>query len=271
MFFVADVHRHLLLLAVVCPVILHGQQPVFEAAVLRQNRSGDEGTSIGQRPGGQYIMTNGNIALLLQNAYRPENGEIVGAPDWVRSERYDLRATANATTSSDDLRLMLRPLLTDRLKLAAHLEPREQPVYFLVKARTDGRLGPSIEQTTRDCAAYAAAGRSGLPTPVLTPPANGAPPCGLEINDGDIRAGGVTMDLLARNLGRRAGRVVFDRSGIDGYFDLTLKFSREPDPNRPDAPSFFTALQEQLGLKLESGRAPLQTLVIDHIERPSDN
>jgi len=265
--------RQLVTLAVaVCSAAsLIAQQPAFEAAVLRPNRSGDEGTSMGQRPGGQYIMTNGTIALLLQNAFRPENGEIVGAPDWVRSERYDLRATANATTSSDDLRLMLRSLLAERLKLAAHLEPREQPVYFLEKARADGRLGASIERTARDCAACAAASRAGLPTPVLPPPANGAPPCGMEINDGDMRAGGVTMDILARNLGRRAGRVVFDRTGMDGFFDLTLNFSREPDPGRPDAPSIFTALQEQLGLKLESGRAPLQTLVIDHIERPSDN
>jgi len=264
--------RHLLAVAVaVCSATLIAQQPVFEAAVLRPNRGGDEGTSVGQRPGGQYIMTNGTIALLLQNAFRPENGEIVGAPDWVRADRYDLRATANATTTSDDLRLMLRSLLTERLKLAAHLEPRDQPVYFLTKGRQDGRLGASLERTTRDCAAYAAASKSGVPRPLLSPPANGAPPCGMEINDGDMRAGGVTMDLLARNLGRQAGRVVFDRTGIDGYFDLTLKFSREPDPARPDAPSIFTALQEQLGLRLESGRAPLQTLVIDHIERPSDN
>jgi uncharacterized protein (TIGR03435 family) len=264
--------RRVLALAVaVCSAALFAQQPVFEAAVLRPNRSGDEGASIRQRPGGQYTMTNGTIALLLQNAFRPDSGEIVGAPDWVRSDRYDLRATANATTSSDDLRGMLRALLTERLKLAAHLEPREQPVYLLMKARPDGRLGPSIERTTRDCDAYMAASRSGLPTPVLAPPANGAPPCGMDINENDMRTGGVTMDLLARNLGRLAGRVVFDRTGIEGYFDLTLKFSREPDPARPDAPSIFTALQEQLGLKLESGRAPLQTLVIDHIERPSDN
>ena len=263
--------QHLALAVVVCSATLAAQQPVFEAAVLRPNRSGDEGTSIGQRPGGQYIMTNGTVALLLQNAFRPENGELIGAPDWVRAERYDLRATANATTTSDDLRLMLRSFLTERLKLAAHLEPREQPVYVLVKARTDGRLGPSLEQTKRDCAADAAASKAGLPRPTLPPPANGAPPCGMEVNDGDMRAGGITMDFLARNLGRRAGRVVFDRTGVTGYFDLTLKFSREPDPNRPDLPSFFTALQEQLGLRLESGRAPLQTLVIDHIERPPDN
>ena len=93
----------------------------------------------------------------------------------------------------------------------------------------------------------------------------------MEINDGDMRAGGITMDFLARNLGRRAGRVVFDRTGIDGYFDLTLKTTREPDPNRPDAPSIFTALQEQLGLKLQSERVATEFMVIDHVERPTDD
>jgi len=203
--------------------------------------------------------------------FRPQNGQLVGAPDWVLSDRYDLQATANATTTSDDLRLMLRALLAERLKLAAHLEPREQPVYFLTTARPDRKLGAQIERTTRDCAAVAAANQAGLRPPVLTSPANGAPPCGTNLNNGEMLAGGITMDVLARNLGLRAGRVVFDRTGLEGYFDLTLKFSRDQDPANPDAPSIFTALQEQLGLRLEPGRAPLQTLVIDRIERPSEN
>jgi uncharacterized protein (TIGR03435 family) len=245
------------------------QQPVFDAATIKPNRSGADGSSIGQRPGGQYVMTNGPIGMLLQNAFAPQNRELVGAPDWVGSERYDLQATANATTSSDDLRLMLRALLVERLKLVAHLEPREQPVFFLVKARPDGRLGPKIERATRDCAAMAAARNAGVVPPALAAPANGAPPCGLQTNDAEMLGGGMTMDLLARNLGRAAGRPVFDRTAIDGYFDFTLTYSRGTD--NPDAPSFFTALQEQLGLKLEPGRAPLQTLVIEHIERPSEN
>ncbi len=262
----------LLALAVVATagIPLFAQEKVFEAAVIRPNRSGETGTFIGQRPGGQYVMTNGTIGLLLQNAYRPENREIIGAPAWVLSDRYDLQATANATTTSDDLRLMLRALLVERLKLVAHLEAREEPAYFLVAARPDGRLGPQIARTTRDCAAVAAANQAGLPRPQLDPPANGAPPCGLQANGGELLGGGMTLDLLARNLGIRAGRPVFDRTGIDGYYDFTLKYSRDQDPN-PDLPEFFTALQEQLGLRLESGRAPLQTLVIEHIERPTEN
>jgi bla regulator protein BlaR1 len=250
---------------------LRAQAPQFEAAVFRLNTSGSSESSVQQRPGGQYVMVNGTIGILLLNAFRPENRDIVNAPVWVTAEHYDLTARANATTTSDDLRLMLRSLLEERLKLSAHLEPRDQPVYFLTLARPDGRLGPKIERTPRDCAAVAAANRAGLPIPTLDPPANGGDPCGMRANAGEILAGGTSMEVLARNLGTRAGRVVFDRTGLEGYYDLTLKFSRDQDPANPDAPSIFTALQEQLGLKLEPGRAPLQTLVIDHIERPAGN
>ena len=243
-------------------------EQVFDVAVFRQNRSGEESSSVGQRPGGQYVMANGPIYLLLMNAFRPQNSEIIGAPSWVTSERYDLQAKANATTDNDELRLMLRALLEARLKLKAHLEPRNKPAYFLVPVRADGRLGPQIERTLRDCASVAAADRAGTPRPVLSPPANGGPSCGMQATDGEIRAGGLTMDVLARNLGMRAGRPVFDRTGIDGYFDLTLKYALR-DATNADLPSFFTAVQEQLGLKLESGEAPLQTLVIEHIERPT--
>src|SRR5262245_13426867 len=123
--------RTALAILIVSAAAAAAQQPVFDAAVFRLNRSGEDASSVGQRPGGQYVMSNGPIYLLLMNAYRPQNREIVGAPGWVTSERYDFTARANATTSSDDLRVMLRAALQDRLKLKAHLEPRDQPAYFL--------------------------------------------------------------------------------------------------------------------------------------------
>jgi uncharacterized protein (TIGR03435 family) len=90
-------------------------------------------------------------------------------------------------------------------------------------------------------------------------------------NDEELLGGGVSMDLLARNLGAVAGLPVFDRTGVEGLFDLTLKYVRDQNTTNADGATFVTALREQLGLRLESGRAPLQTLVIDHIERPSEN
>ncbi len=149
------------------------QQPVFEAAVFHLNTSGSNESTVQQRPGGQYVMVNGPISTLLLNAFRPENREIVNAPAWVTTDRYDMTARANATTSADDLRTMLRALLVERLKVSARVEPREQPVYFLMLARPDGRLGPKLERTFRDCGAVATATRAGLPIPKLDPPANG--------------------------------------------------------------------------------------------------
>jgi len=242
----------------------------FDAASIKANRSGATSTSTDSRPGGQFVMTNGTIRNLLLNAYGPQSTDIVGAPDWVNTERFDVTATANATTTSDQMRSMLRSLLVDRFSLVARLEPREQPVFFLMLARADGRVGPQLELTLRDCAAVAAADRAGLPAPTLTPPKNGAPPCGMRAAGGEVLGGGISMDLLARNLGVRAGRIVIDRTGLQGLFDLKLSYSRDPNPDS-DSPSLFTALQEQLGLKLEPGRSPLTTLIVERIERPTEN
>jgi len=110
---------------------------------------------------------------------------------------------------------------------------------------------------------------AGKPEPALTPPSNGAPPCGIRANRGEFLAGGITVEGLARNLASRAGRVIFDRTGLAGYYQITLRFAPDVAVDT-DMPTLFTALQEQLGLKLEPSGAPLQTLVIDHIERPAE-
>ena len=165
---------------------------------------------------------------------------------------------------------MLRALLAERLHLEAHLEMREQPVYELVFARRDRSLGPQIIRTERNCAEAAAARDAGQPAPPLAPASNGAPPCGIRANRGEFLAGGITMEGLARNLASRAGRVIFDRTGLTGYYQVTLTFAPDIAGDASDAPTLFTALQEQLGLKLEPARAPLQTLIIDRVERPTE-
>lgn len=146
-------------------------------------------------------------------------------------------------------------------------------VYFLVLARPDRRLGPAMRLAPRDCAGAAAAGQAGRPAPELAPAGNGAPPCGIRSQGGEFLAGGITMEGLDRNIGgNRAGRIVIDRTGLEGFYELTLRYEAGRDAAAAaasDAPTLFTALQEQLGLKLESGRAPVQTLIIDRIERPT--
>ena len=249
---------------------VHAQDVRFEAAALKRNVSVDSGQVVDQQ-GTQYRMVNVTMRTMILNGYRPRSLQLVGAPSWLASERYDLVARMPEGATADERAAMLRAFLTERAGLVAHYENREDAVYFLTLARPDGRLGPSIRVSPRDCAAAAAASVAGGPAPSMAPAGNGAPPCGLRTTQGEMLAGGITMEGLARNLGNRAGRVVIDRTGLAGYYELTLTYADQgvAAAAAGDAPSIFTAMQEQLGLKLEQGSAPLQTVVIDHIERPA--
>jgi uncharacterized protein (TIGR03435 family) len=250
--------------------VVSAQDPTFEAASLKRNLATDSGQLVDQQ-GLRYRMVNVTMRTMILNAYRPRSLRL-DAPGWVGSDRYDLEATMPAGTSADQRAAMLRTLLAERARLVAHYEDREDDVYFLVLARPDGRLGPSIRRAPRDCAGAAAAAQAGTPAPALAPAGNGAPPCGIRSQGGEFLAGGITMEGLARNLGSRTGRIVIDRTGVDGFYELTLQYDAGRDAAAAaasDAPTIFTALQEQLGLKLESGRAPVQTVIIDHIERPT--
>ena len=204
------------------------------------------------------------------------------------SERYDIEATASLVNPTAEQRsAMLRAVLVDRLKLVAHVENREQPVYDLVVARNDKKLGPSIKPSEADCIAKAAADRATVEaTGKPLPPPPGVfdrnappPPCSMRM-DGDRMEGDATMENLARLLRLAAGRLVIDKTSLAGSYRLLLNFDRMAGLRGPEtdvsatpsaAPSVFTAVQEQLGLKLESSRATLETLVIDRFERPSEN
>jgi uncharacterized protein (TIGR03435 family) len=244
------------------------QEVRFEVASLKRNSSGSSATSMTDRPDG-LVMENGTLRNLIFNAFRPQSTELVGAPGWLE-DRYNLVAKAAGPTTAEQRAAMLRALLAERVHLQAHYEMREQPVFELVFANRDRSLGPNLVPTDRDCAAAAAARDAGKPSPALIPASNGAPPCGIRGNRGEFLAGGITMEGLARNLSSRAGRVIFDRTGLAGYYQVTLTFAPDLAADAADAPTLFTALQEQLGLKLEPSRAPLQTLVIDRVERPTE-
>jgi uncharacterized protein (TIGR03435 family) len=181
---------------------------------------------------------------------------------------------------------MVRALLADRFKLVAHIETREQPAFDLVLARSDGRLGPGLKPSEIDCEARAAAQRTAAeaaraagapppPPPTLSAPGS-VPPCGMR-SSGNLIEGAFTMASLASIVRTMAGRFVVDKTGLKGYYHLKLEASSlfvgpspDPVPRGPDEPpSIFVALPEQLGLKLESSRAPVEVLVIDRIEPPT--
>jgi uncharacterized protein (TIGR03435 family) len=260
--------------------------PAFDVASVKANTSGDWRKSIGPAPGGRFLATNNTLRELIPFAYGlPQlaaNIRIIGGPNWIDSDRFDIVAKTDGTPSPQEMGAMLRTLLKDRFRLAAHNETRELPVYALVMARSDNAFGPRLrrsEVSEVDCAARRAAIRRREP---VAPQQPGRPPvCGSgRTVPGKIAAVGWPMEQLVSALTPFAGRVVLERTGLSGLFDFDLDWTPDqlprqppddPEPLRidPNGPTLFTALQEQLGLKLESGKGPVEVLVIDRAEKPS--
>jgi uncharacterized protein (TIGR03435 family) len=171
----------------------------------------------------------------------------------------------------DPARLAMRALLADRFKLQLHRDTKQVDVYALVLVKP-GAVGPALKPSTQDCAAQAEASRRN--NGVLPP---GASFCGFSGGSGRIKFGGLPSSQIAAALNNYAGRTVVDRTGLTGSWEFELTFAPEGGPGPPgvdppapsDAPSLFTALEEQLGLKLESVKGPVEVLVIDHVEKPT--
>lgn len=215
-------------------------------------------------------MVNMEIRALLGSAYPTDTSEYIGAPDWVLRERYDITAKAPEGTTREDMQPMFQALLAERFKFKGHYEMREEAIFELVLAREDGRLGPEIRKIDVDCAARMAAARRGESLPPLPTLPNGMVPCSMKAGGGQIVSGGMTLAGLARSVQGGTGRVIVDRTGLDGNYVFTLTYTSNPQPDS-GPPSIFTALQEQLGLKLQSARGPVRVFVIDHIERPGED
>lgn len=258
--------------------------PTFEVASIKPNTSG-AGVGGGTRslPSGQYMAHNVTLRALMSNAYgsplQPLHRDQLVGPAWIDSERFDILAKAegNLPPGPDSpIPKMIRNLLADRFRLVVHTEARQLPVFALVVARSDG---PQLKPSAVDCAAPR--GRGAAPVPVPPNP-NDRPLCGIRFLRGNIAAGGVTMAQFANALSRLAGRIVVDNTVLPGGFDLDLRWTPDPPPSGvvpnpqfpqppvdPDGPSLFTAIQEQLGLKLEARNGPVDVIVIDHVERPT--
>jgi uncharacterized protein (TIGR03435 family) len=250
---------------------LQGQsRPIstFAVASIKPNRSPDAHGYMGPGYGGRFTAVNTTMRALIRVAYGLQDFQIAGAPNWVDSDRFDVMAIAGS--DSTDFAGMVRTLLADRLRLRAHKEPRERAIFALVMARRDRRVGRGLHKSQTDCGVVM---NEALRLNQLLPPVN---VCGARNPPGHIMAGGMTMSGLARDLSRMLDRIVVDRTGLSGGFDFHLQWSpdqalSEPSAGLPPAegPSIFTALQEQLGLKLEPTRGPVDVIVIDHVERPA--
>jgi uncharacterized protein (TIGR03435 family) len=235
------------------------------------------------------------VGLLLRQALQKADYQIVGAPGWIDTERYSISAKVPEGVPNNAVGVLLTNLLKDRFQLTTHLETRELPTFNLVVARSDGRLGPDLKVTSAECsatskerlaAATAAAGRGERSAPPPPGSLDGLPPCGFVRNGAGIAAGsGRTIADLVPTLADVVSRPVIDKTGLTGMYDYLLKFApdsaRSPglirllSPETPvpaadgNAPSLAAALQEQLGLKLESARGSVEVVVIDKIEKPT--
>jgi uncharacterized protein (TIGR03435 family) len=208
---------------------------------------------------------------------------VFGWPDGIDTERYAISAKMPDGAPLAAQQVAIRNLLKDRFKLVTHLETRELPIYNLVLARSDGRLGPALKESSAECQAvvkeYAQAIRQGAPT--QAPPAAVARCTSSQPGIGSFSMNGMSIGALVNLLPQFVERQVIDRTGLTGIYDLMLKWTPEPIPSLlglpqpalppadPDLPNIFTAMQEQLGLKLEPGRGPVEVIVIDHLEKPT--
>ena len=260
--------------AIAAAVAAQDKDAAFEVSTVKANKSADTNGMLRRLPGGRMTATNMPLRPMITFAYQLAQYQLVGGPSWIASERYDVVAKMDGNpapvapgTGPDPMQLALRTLLADRFKLKVHRETREMDIYALVMAKPGGGPGPNLKPTTQDCAAAAAAAQRGQPPP---PPGSGAPFCGIQMNDVSIHFGGLAASQIAVALSGSSRRMVVDRTGLSGSWDFDLTFAPERDA-AADAPSFFTAVQEQLGLKLESTKGPVDVLVIDSIEKPVDD
>ena len=251
----------------------------FEVASIKPSAPGARGTMFQMQPGGGLRVSGATLRMLITLAYDVRDFQVSGGPGWINSDRFDINARAERSsgaeetpadprqmtdaqrkTSMQQARERLRALLAERFQLAVHRDSNEQSVYALVVAKN----GPKLQE------------------------AKGGPGPMVRMGMGQFNGQGVEMQMLATVLSDQVGRTVIDRTGLKGKFDVKLQWTPDPGqgfgapgppppgveappPPDPNGPSIFTALQEQLGLRLESQKGPVQALVIDRVEKPSEN
>jgi uncharacterized protein (TIGR03435 family) len=258
-------NRRQMLMVVAGAALLRGQE--FEAASIKPAAPMGMGmmrVGISMLPGGRVSMSGVTLRLLIEQAYGVKDYQIVGGPSWLGSERYDITAKPEESATQDQVKIMIQALLKDRFKLQFHRETKELPTYALVVAKGGPKMHVSEVVAGSD-------GQKGQRVNMM--------------GRGNITAEGASMSVLANLLGQRLGKPVFDKTELTANYDLKLDWSPEEGPQgmmkgpAGDGPSasdntgasIFTALQEQLGLKLESTKGPVEIMVIERAEKASEN
>lgn len=261
--------------------------PRFEVASIKLDTSGVPRHNVRLLPGGLHTE-NASVRLLMQSGYGLQDFQVVGGPRWMDSDGYNIEAKAQGSASKSQIRLMLQSLFEDRFHLKAHRETKELPSYTLIPAKGGARL-PRPKDV--GCRNYDASPLSPQ-NPQDARPALRSPPCGHPVtlvyaSGAIVQGGDLPMVEFVKMLSEIVGRPIIDRTGVLENFDVHLEFypdeatvgirtpRRTGDPDGPAdpgaKPSIMIALEEQLGLKLESTKGPVEILVIDHVERPTEN
>jgi uncharacterized protein (TIGR03435 family) len=255
-----------------CGQSVAAQRPRFEVASVKP--AGEPLSIMGiansmpqARPGGRFNSTHATVEHLLMFAHDLRPYRIVGGPDWLRKDLFQINAIAGSDAPADQIKLMVRSLLEERFNLVTHVEPREMRFQALVRTRPDGPLGPSLFSIDECTPVIVNELRRKFPERYPTP--------GNGMTGGCTRSG---VDLLADLLTIGLDTPVTDATGLKGSFYYTIRSQfrglppglRVPEAD-PDLPALSTALEEQLGLKLESRRGPIDVLVIDSVQQPTEN
>ena len=262
-----------------------GPRPQFEVASIKQNRSAELDASL-NFPRGRFKAWNLRSRSMIAFAYHVRGFQVTGGPGWVDSDKYDIEAKVDEAETErieklpfhermDQYKLMLQSLFAERFQLKVSHQTREGPAYALVVTKDGPKFHGNIagDQSSK--------GVTGIDGVTWRSHAMG-------IGPGELRGYGISMAELAGELSGQVSRRVLDRTGLKGDYDISLHWTLDPGASPmgtgrgnsgadgsplPDSsgPSIFTAIQEQLGLKLEPTKAPVGMIVIDHIERPSEN
>jgi len=231
----------------------------------------------------------GTLQMLIACAYRIpaalNERQISGGPKWLTVDLFDIEAKSppdQVPGSPTESLVMLQTLLAERFKLVVHRQLKELSIYEIVMARRDRKLGPQLRPTPKDCSSWIAGGRQGAP-----PPTSGELPCGRQLlNAFAIRSTAMPMSQLANLLSARLDRPVQDQTGLTGTFALDLQWrpdqpattgaasdiSANPNSAADHLPtSIFTAMQEQLGLRLRPAKGSIEMIIVDHAEQPTTN
>ena len=241
---------------------------VYDVVSIKPNQSGNTNVSWRGAPEG-FTASNITVEMLITDAYNTRESLVFNVPKWARSRHFDVNAKCTEAApetlrkmSDDQQRGMLAAMLAERFHLKVHTETRELPVYDLIIAKDGAKLKPNNTRPENS-----------------DKPHEGLGPGQMWWNNGEMNGIAVPLTALTRSLEGDLNRTIVDRTGLSGNFDLHLKWTPDrnpsagPESGQPGnpAPPLFTALQEQLGLRLVPARGPVQTWVVDHIELPSEN